>query len=105
MISTSSRAAAGSPPLWGIPMVRLSPHHLRRRRISKRIEILGAFGSGKTTIARALSEHGYANLLERHELNAFWTDSAPTRVMGYLPYDLWFLLHHAQLAASSSGTA
>ena len=43
-------------------------------------------------------------LPEKHELNTLWTDSATNQVIGYLAYDLWFLLHHAQLAASHSAS-
>lgn len=64
-----------------------------------RIEILGVFGSGKTTLARRLARTVSDLLLEDHHLNPFWGDGHALAVTGYLPYDLGFLVQHAHLAA------
>jgi len=65
-----------------------------------RIEILGVFGSGKTTLSVHLSNKVGALLPERHELNPLWGKQSSIENLGYLPYDLYFLLQHADLASS-----
>lgn len=67
--------------------------------LSQRIEILGVSGAGKTTLARSLTNHGGTALLEQHEANPFWGDHKSLKALGYLPYELHFLLQHIALAA------
>lgn len=67
-----------------------------------RIEILGVFGSGKTTLAKRLARPSAIALLEDHAQNPFWGDDAALQVTGYLPYDLHFLLQHVHLATGAS---
>ena len=65
-----------------------------------RIEILGVFGSGKTTLARQLSDTQSSLLLEQHEQNIYWQSPNANAVAGFLAYELSFLLQHHYLAAS-----
>lgn len=64
-----------------------------------RVEILGLFGSGKTTLAKRLTRRGCAHLAEDHALNPFWGDDRILSISGQLPYDLSFLLQHWHAAA------
>jgi deoxyadenosine/deoxycytidine kinase len=41
---------------------------------------------------------------ERHELNCFWGDDQANGVLGFLAYDLSFLLQHAHLLVTSFAT-
>ena len=65
-----------------------------------RIEILGVFGSGKTTLARQLADNQGSLLLEQHEHNIYWQSPNANAVAGFLAYELSFLLQHHYLAAS-----
>lgn len=67
-----------------------------------RFEILGVFGSGKTTLAQHLIQKGGIGLFEDHQANPFWGMAAELDVAGYLPYDLGFLVGHAFLCANYS---
>jgi deoxyadenosine/deoxycytidine kinase len=66
----------------------------------QRIEVLGVFGSGKTTLAKKLAHGQFSPALEDHEKNPFWADTLVNQAVGYLPYDLSFLVQHANLALS-----
>jgi deoxyadenosine/deoxycytidine kinase len=70
--------------------------------LCSRVEILGVFGSGKTTLAQQLSSGRAPPLLERHEQNPYWDSPEANAVTGFLAYDLSFLLQHHYMAASSS---
>lgn len=83
-------------------MVTLSPPKTRHTPVGPRIEILGVFGSGKTTLAKRLCRSGPEHLAEDHRHNPFWGDAAAISVTGYLPYDLAFLVQHAHLASGAS---
>src|SRR5262249_41257064 len=81
-------------------MVTLAPIEGNFRGIRPRVEILGAFGAGKTTLARRLVRPDRPALYERHEANPFWGDKAALNIAGYLPYDLSFLAQHGHLASA-----
>lgn len=83
----------------GLSMITLQQIARRSMPLARRIEILGVFGAGKTTLAHALSE-GRHLLLENHKLNPYWGSTAPTRV-GHLGYELSFLVQHHFLASSA----
>jgi deoxyadenosine/deoxycytidine kinase len=84
-------------------MVTLSPHpRIQIDGVSPRVEILGVFGSGKTTLALKLGEGFGRTVLEEHLLNPLWGKKNLVERLGHLPYDLHFLLQHAQLATLSS---
>jgi deoxyadenosine/deoxycytidine kinase len=68
---------------------------------SPRVEILGVFGSGKTTLASQLSAVGFKPLGEVYERNPFWREPNSLNVLGYLPYDIAFLLQHIHLIATA----
>jgi len=85
-------------------MVSLSPTATRRLTGRRRVEILGAFGAGKSTIAASLARRSYVVLAEQHEQNIYWGKADATEITGYLAYDLGFLLQHAYLAASHAVT-
>jgi deoxyadenosine/deoxycytidine kinase len=80
-------------------MVTLRPHPRTCSASRARIEILGVFGAGKSTVAARLASNVAEVLAENHELNPYWADPHATTVTGYLGYDLAFLLQHAYLAA------
>lgn len=69
-----------------------------------RVEILGVLGAGKTTLAHRLAENQRLVLAENHDRNIFWNDQQAINALGYLPYDLSFLLQHAHLVASAGVT-
>lgn len=73
-------------------------------RTYNRIEILGVPGSGKTTLARKLVTEGSKVLAEDHLANPFWSDEATNREIGFLAYDLTFLMQHIQLCTNMSPT-
>lgn len=81
-------------------MVTLVQQSIRMGLLPSRIEILGAFGSGKTTLASRLAADVGKALLESHEANIFWGKAAINEHLGYLPYDLSFLLQHINLASN-----
>ncbi|QJI34069.1 deoxynucleoside kinase [Pseudomonas sp. ADAK13] len=84
-------------------MVTLAPKETPEQLSGRRIEILGVFGSGKTTLARKLvaeSNETQPLLAEQHEQNLFWGAERHNQILGYLPYDLSFLMQHAHLVAS-----
>lgn len=81
-------------------VVTLSPIPSTTPTIRPRVEILGVFGSGKTTLAVRLADGVAEILAERHEQNPFWGNPKVINVTGYLAYDLSFLLQHAHLAAA-----
>jgi len=81
-------------------MVTLTPVQSTVGASRPRVEVLGVFGAGKTSLARRLETSAVELLLEDHELNPFWGDSRLTEITGYLAYDLAFLLQHVQLLAS-----
>ncbi len=85
-------------------MVTLEPLAKNRRVQVDRIEILGVFGSGKTTLAHRLAGDKRRVLAESHEQNAFWGDGRASKTLGFLPYDLSFLLQHAHVVARAAGT-
>ena len=53
----------------------------------KRIEILGVFGAGKSTLATRIAESSKHHLAEDHEANPYWGLQRTLQVTGYLPYD------------------
>lgn len=67
----------------------------------KRIEILGVFGAGKSTLATRIAASNKHHLAEDHEANPYWGLQRTLQVTGYLPYDLNFLTQHALLAATA----
>lgn len=71
-----------------------------RLRNCPRVEILGVFGSGKTTLANNLSDHHDSLLLENHEQNIYWKSPRANLVSGFLAYELSFLLQHQYLVAA-----
>src|SRR5947209_101410 len=71
----------------------------KRRRARPRVEILGVFGSGKTTLAARLCAAVGTPLPEDHRLNPFWGQEDPIEIAGGLGYELFFLLQHGRLAA------
>lgn len=83
-------------------MVTLAPITRTNRRTHSRLEILGVFGSGKTTLAKRLAGNSIGLLAERHANNPFWNDATANETLGYLAYDLTFLLQHARLVTSFS---
>jgi deoxyadenosine/deoxycytidine kinase len=86
-------------------MVTLAPQATPELITGRRIEILGVFGSGKTTLAKKLvaeSEEPQPLLAEQHEQNPFWGAERQNQILGYLAYDLSFLMQHAHLVASIS---
>lgn len=86
-------------------MVTLAPYNPVTGSIAvRRIEILGVFGAGKTTLARRLAGEGVPMLAERHSLNPFWGNEHSQRSLGSLPYDLSFLIQHAHMAATAPRT-
>ena len=67
-----------------------------------RFEILGVFGSGKTTLAKLVAENiNYFPKLEDHLLNPYWGQQALLESGGNLAYDLSFLIQHLHLVQSS----
>lgn len=82
-------------------MLTLSTAGAESPPAKRRIEILGVFGSGKTTLATRLARTNATLLPEDHERNPFWGDEASVRMLGYLGYDLSFLLQHAHLVSSA----
>ena len=55
------------------------------------------FGAGKTTLASRIAVGTAKLLAEHHEGNPFWGNDLAAEHVGYLPYDLAFLLHHIDL--------
>ncbi len=85
-------------------MVTLAPQPTKWSAPNRRIEILGVFGAGKTTLAKRLMSIESRILAERHELNCFWGNDQANGALGYLAYDLSFLLQHVHLLATSIAT-
>lgn len=85
-------------------MVSLALPDIGARLNGARVEILGVFGAGKTTLATDVSGGEFPTLLERHHDNPFWGRAEIAAAIGILPYDLSFLLHHVELAAGSALT-
>ncbi len=83
-------------------MVTLAPV-AKARRPRSRVEILGVFGSGKTTLAQRLSTSCGLHLAEDHRMNPFWGRKEAIETAGDLAYDLSFLLQHCHLAAEPGG--
>lgn len=83
-------------------MITLAPKATPQHLSGRRIEILGVFGSGKTTLARRLITDVQLLLTEQHEQNPFWGTERPNQILGYLAYDLSFLMQHAHLVASAT---
>jgi deoxyadenosine/deoxycytidine kinase len=81
-------------------MVTLSSMQTIQAPPCPRVEILGVFGAGKTTLAKRLTSSEHTHLAEDHQLNPFWGNERSIRVTGYLPYDLSFLIQHAYLLSS-----
>lgn len=67
----------------------------------QRVEVLGVFGAGKTTLAKRIAASGAHHLAEDHGANPYWGLEETVQVTGYLPYDLTFLTQHAFLAATA----
>lgn len=66
-----------------------------------RFEILGVFGSGKTTIANSLSNSSpLVSMLEDHTLNPYWGKNKLLDRGGKLAYDISFLVQHMHLVQS-----
>lgn len=82
-------------------MVTLTTPALARWHTHRRVEILGVFGSGKTTLARQIAESDAHHLAENHAANPYWGRQDTVQVIGYLPYDLTFLTQHAFLVATA----
>jgi deoxyadenosine/deoxycytidine kinase len=85
-------------------MVTLAAPPVRKPDRSERLEIIGVFGSGKTTLARRLVNGNGVLLAEDHDSNPFWGDAYAIGALGYLGYDLAFLVQHAHLVASARST-
>jgi len=83
-------------------MVTLAPETKGELAPKRRVEILGVFGSGKTTLARRLAGGDRLLLPEDHERNPFWGNERVNHALGYLAYDLSFLLQHAHLVAGAA---
>ncbi|MFB9122520.1 deoxynucleoside kinase [Paraburkholderia dipogonis] len=81
-------------------MVTLNRQPESGRKFAPRVEVLGAFGAGKTTLASSLRKEGVSLLLEQHEHNIFWHNPAANMAVGALAYDVSFLLQHHYLVAS-----
>ena len=64
-----------------------------------RVEMLGVFGCGKTTLANKLASMRHELLAECPEMNPFWADGQAMAVAGPLAYELGFLVQHAHLAS------
>lgn len=82
-------------------MVTLSTPTPIRGSALQRVEILGVFGAGKTTLAKRIAASGAHHLAEDHGTNPYWGLQEAVQVTGYLPYDLTFLTQHAFLAATA----
>ena len=82
-------------------MVTLAPALKIPLAPKPRVEILGVFGSGKTTLGHRLAGEGRLLLAEDHEQNPFWGSEQVNLALGYLAYDLAFLLQHARLVANA----
>jgi deoxyadenosine/deoxycytidine kinase len=82
-------------------MLTLTPARAVAPRPGCRAEILAVFGAGKTTLATQLACEGATLIGEDHERNPFWGDAASVGTVGYLAYDLSFLLQHAYLVATA----
>ena len=66
-----------------------------------RVEILAVFGAGKTTLAKRIAASDDHVLGEEHDRNPFWGDERAIRSLGYLGYDLSFLIQHAHLVTTA----
>lgn len=66
-----------------------------------RVEIIGVFGAGKSTLAKRIAGPGTKYLAEDHQANPYWGCQKAVQVAGYLPYDLSFLMQHALLVATA----
>lgn len=85
-------------------MLTFAAAPLSNRSPNARVEILGVFGAGKSTLARRLAKSDNHLLSEEHERNPFWGDERSTRTMGHLAYDLSFLIQHAHLVTTAPDT-
>ena len=87
-------------------MVRISPLDAKPKSFPPRVEILGLFGSGKSTLLQKLDVNRVVYALpEAHERIAAWGNDSFNEQLGFLPYDVAFLLQHVELAAASSMSA
>lgn len=83
-------------------MVDLASARRRDWLSSGRVEILGVFASGKTTLAKNLATlDGFKLLPEDHRRIPFWGRPEFSESLGFLPHDLSFLLHHVSLLKAS----
>lgn len=81
-------------------MVTLAPSEQKHSGAPfNRVEIVGVFGAGKTTLANRLAGETHVVLAEEHERNPFWGDSLAIDKVGYLGYDLAFLIQHTHLVS------
>ncbi|WP_186131668.1 deoxynucleoside kinase [Burkholderia gladioli] len=77
--------------------------HRSGQRGRARIEVLGVFGVGKTTLVENLSKRrSIVPLYEQYKANAYWGNRSVLDAFGYLGYDLSFLLHHTFLVQSAT---
>ncbi|MFN3436062.1 MAG: hypothetical protein ACK41V_00050 [Acidovorax sp.] len=85
-------------------MLTLSVPESERALSKARVEILAVFGAGKTTLAKRIAESDDHVLGEEHDRNPFWGDERAIRSLGYLGYDLSFLIQHAHLVTTAPET-
>jgi deoxyadenosine/deoxycytidine kinase len=62
--------------------------------MNKRIEITGAIGSGKTSLAAQLLENGYEVVFEEFKLNPFWKAFYSNPVKYNFETEITFILQH-----------
>jgi deoxyadenosine/deoxycytidine kinase len=69
---------------------------------SPRVELLGLFGAGKTTLARSLLNFNQVSLFEDHNRVHMWGNNSLNKKIGFLPYDVAFLLHHFEISTMNT---
>ena len=83
-------------------MVKLSENSDFSIVESPRIEMLGLFGAGKTTLAQSILNFNCVGLFEDHNRINMWGNTSLNKKVGFLPYDIGFLLHHFDLATNNT---
>lgn len=85
-------------------MLTLSVLESEFAHLKARVEILAVFGAGKTTLAKGIASSTGHVLAEEHDRNPFWGDERAIRSLGYLGYDLSFLIQHTHLVTTAPET-